>query len=258
MDETLVSIITPTYNCGKFISETIDSVIAQTYTKWEMIIFDDCSTDDTAEKVKHYAEIDKRIHYIKSEQNLGAAITRNNAIKMAKGRWIAFLDRDDLWRHEMLERQLKFMNENNYHFSYHEYVEIDENSNEIGTYISGIKKVGKFSMLCCCWPGCLSVMYDAKVVGCPQIVDVKKNNDTAMWLQIVKKAKCYLLKDNLAYYRRRKGSITPLSIKSKIEWHYKLFRAIGKDCLLSFLLTCLNIFGNGYKKIFYAKKYKVE
>lgn len=78
-----------------------------------------------------------------------------------------------------------------------------------------------------------------------------------MWLQIVKKAKCYLLKDNLAYYRKRQGSITPLSVKSKVEWHYKLFRALGKGRLLSLFLTCFNIFGNAYKKIYYTKKYSV-
>lgn len=252
-----VSIITPSYNCGRFLEETIKSVIGQTYSDWELLFQDDCSTDNTRSLVEYISDTDSRIKYACNPENSGAAITRNNALKRATGRWIAFLDSDDLWKSDKLEKQLKFMVENGYHFSYHEYVEIDEDSKEIGVYVGGIRKVGKYGMYSCCWPGCLSVMYDAEVVGLIQIADVKKNNDTAMWLKVVEKAKCYLLKENLGCYRRRKGSITPPSIKDRIKWHYKLFRSVGKGKIAASFWMCVNIVGNMIKKTFFVRKYKV-
>ena len=122
----LVSIITPTWNCAHFICETIRSVQAQTYKNWEMIISDDCSTDNTKEAIEPYLKVDSRIKYICNDKNSGAAITRNNALKVAQGKWIAFLDSDDLWYPEKLEKQVTFMAENNYAFSYHEYTEMTE------------------------------------------------------------------------------------------------------------------------------------
>ncbi len=259
MSNSLVSIITPTYNCGRFIEETIKSVQAQTYTEWEMIISDDCSTDDTREVIAPYLESDPRIKYICNEKNSGAAITRNNALKVAKGRWIAFLDSDDLWLPEKLEKQIRFMEENGYAFSYHEYTEISESGEDLGVYVSGRKSVGKFGMYACCWPGCLAVMYDARKIGLIQINDVKKNNDTAMWLKVIRKANCYLLKENLARYRRRKGSITPPSLKARILWHYRLFRdAEEMNPVLSAFWMCMNMVGNLYKKVFFVRKFDIK
>ena len=135
----LVSIIMPSYNTAKFISETIKSVLAQTYTNWELIIVDDCSTDNTDEVIKPYLS-DPRIYYIKNEANSGAAVSRNRALREARGKWIAFLDSDDLWLPEKLEKQILFMKKNDYHFSYTNYIEIDENSRENGRSITGPKK----------------------------------------------------------------------------------------------------------------------
>lgn len=252
----LVSIITPTWNCGRFIADTIESVLAQTYPDWEMLIVDDCSTDNTREVVAKYS--DRRIKYHCLERKSGAAEARNAALRMAKGRWIAFLDSDDLWKPEKLERQLKFMIENDFHFSYHNYIEIDEESNPLGVFISGKKRVSKREMFACCWPGCLSVMYDAGVVGLIQIENIKKNNDTALWLKVIKKTPCYLLNENLALYRRRKGSITPKPLWQRIWAHYPLFRvAEGLNPVASTFWTIINIFGNGWKKILYVKKYAI-
>ncbi|MDO4334381.1 MAG: glycosyltransferase family 2 protein [Bacteroidales bacterium] len=249
----LVSIVTPTWNCGRFIAETIESVLNQTYQNWEMLIVDDCSTDNTKEVVAKYN--DPRIKYHCLEKNSGAAVARNTALRMAKGRWIAFLDSDDLWKPEKLERQLKFMVDNGYAFTYHNYTEIDESSKPLGVFVSGKKKVSKWEMFACCWPGCLSVMYDKKIVGLIQIENVKKNNDTALWLKVVKKTPCYLMDEDLALYRRRKGSITPPDIKTKIKWHYTLFRQAEKmNPIASAFWMCINILGNSYKKIFYVKK----
>jgi len=250
-----VSIITPTYNCARFIEETIKSVQAQTFTDWEMIISDDCSTDNTKEVIAPYLASDSRIKYICNDKNSGAAITRNNALRIASGRWIAFLDSDDLWLPEKLEEQISFMETNDYAFTYHEYSEISEDGEDLGVTVSGIKKVGKFGMYACCWPGCLSVMYDQKKIGVIQINDIRKNNDTAMWLKVIKKSNCYLLKETLAKYRRRKGSITPPSIKDRILWHYRLFRdAEEMNKVSAFIWMIINIIGNSYKKVFYISR----
>ncbi|MBO4690503.1 MAG: glycosyltransferase family 2 protein [Paludibacteraceae bacterium] len=251
----LVSIIMPTYNCGQYIAESIQSVLSQTYSNWELLIIDDCSTDNTRYVVSSFK--DPRIHYQCNQKNSGAAISRNTALRMAKGKYIAFLDSDDLWSPNKLERQIAYMQVNKYAFTYHEYSEIDENSKPIGVLISGKKHVRPFDMWTCCWPGCLSVMYDANVIGQIQIPDIKKNNDSAMWLQIVQKADCYLLPESLAKYRRRKDSITPTSIWEKIGWHYILFnQGAHKSPLASTFWMIANIIGNSYKKLFYRKRLK--
>ena len=252
----LVSIITPTWNCAPFICETIKCVLAQTYQDWELIISDDCSTDNTYKVVESYLAMDSRIKYIRNDHNSGAAITRNNALRVAKGRWIAFLDSDDLWLPEKLEHQVRFMEENNYAFSYHEYTEMSEAGEDLGVYVSGKKHVSKFDMYACCWPGCLSVMYDAEKIGLIQINDIKKNNDTAMWLKVVRKAPCYLLKENLARYRRRKNSITPKPLWQRIWAHYPLFRVAEEmNPVRATFWTLMNVVGNAYKKMFFVKKY---
>lgn len=256
-DYGLVSIITPNYNCDRFIAETIESIQAQTYQNWELLIQDDCSKDNSLFVAMEYAQKDSRIKVQLNRINSGAAITRNNALQRAKGRWIAFLDSDDLWLPTKLEEQLNFMVINNYNFVYHNYDEIDEDGNYIGITVSGKKKVGILGMYLCCWPGCLSVMYNAKKIGLVQINDVKKNNDTALWLKVIKKSNCYLLDKKLAHYRRRAGSITPPSLIKRIMWHYLLFRdAEQMNPISSLLLMCLNICGNGYKKMFFVKKNK--
>lgn len=253
----LVSVIMPTYNCGRFIAESISSVLAQTYTRWELLIVDDCSTDNTADLVASFN--DPRIRYQRNAQNEGAALTRNRALREAKGRYIAFLDADDLWAPEKLEHQIAFMQQHGYAFSYHNYVEIDEQSRPLGVLVSGRKKVGKWGMMSCCWPGCLSVMYDAKVVDLLQIPDIRKNNDSAMWLQAIQKTDCYLLLESLGSYRRRTGSITPTSVWKKIGWHYILFRQ-GADMnpIAAAFWMCVNILGNSYKKLRYVKRYTVS
>lgn len=257
-DYGLISIITPTWNCALFISETIRSVREQTYQNWEMIISDDCSTDNTKDVIASYLEIDNRIKYICNDKNSGAAITRNNALKVARGKWIAFLDSDDLWMPDKLEKQLKFMVEHNYYFSYTSYCEINEQSEETGILISGPKHVTRAGMYAFCWPGCLTVMYNREHVGLIQIADIKKNNDYAMWLKVCKKSDCYLLDECLAKYRRgRVGSISTHGYATLIKWHYKLFReAEGMNPISSFINTCINMVCGLYKKKRYVKHYK--
>ena len=254
-DYGLVSIITPTWACASFISETIKSVMAQTYQNWELLIQDDCSTDGTDKVVEPFQEMDSRIKYECNPKNSGAAITRNNALKRAKGRWIAFLDSDDLWMPEKLEKQLAFMVESGYHFSYTNHGFIDENANILPGYLTGPKHISKTGMFSYCWVGCLTVMYDKHVVGVVQIKDIKKNNDYAMWLKVCKKTDCYLLDESLGYYRIRSGSISRHSKISLIKWHYRLFRdAEEQPRVIALLNTIRNLICGFYKKIHYEKK----
>lgn len=283
----LVSIIMPSYNTGKFIAESIASVAAQTYTDWELIVVDDASTDNTDEVVQRVIQgeqksvchpersvsvvegsnSEERIRYLKNDRNRGAAYSRNRALREAKGKWIAFLDSDDLWAPEKLEKQISFMTKNGCAFSYTRYEEIDENGKSTGTIVGGPKHITKTGMFNYCWPGCLTVMYNREVVGDIQIAEIQKNNDYAMWLKIVRKADCYLLAENLASYRKRTGSITHAchpersEAKSKdlsrhlslIKWHYKLYReAEGMNPVVSLFNTGRNLFFGVWKKIKYV------
>lgn len=253
-DFGLVSIITPSWNCAKFVEETLQSIFAQTYGNWELIFQDDCSTDNTKDIVEHYAALDSRIKYECNAKNSGAAITRNNALKRASGRWIAFLDSDDIWLPTKLEEQLQFMCENNYAFSYTQYEEISETSEDLGRMISGPKHIGNLGMYAYCWPGCLTVMYNKELIGTIQIADIKKNNDYAMWLKVIQHADCHLLDKTLAKYRKRTGSISNHSYVQLIKWHYRLFyESEQRNMLLSTILTIGNLVFGTLKKILYIK-----
>ena len=140
MSEKLVSIITPTYNCAKFIAQTIESVQAQTYKNWEMIIVDDQSKDNTKEIVEEYMKNDARIKYHLLEVNSGAAVARTTSMKLANGEYMAFLDSDDIWMPEKLERQIRWMEENNRAFSCTSYEQIDEEGNSLNKTIKVINK----------------------------------------------------------------------------------------------------------------------
>lgn len=253
MDD-LVSIIMPSYNTGKYIEKSITSVLRQTYTNWELIIVDDCSTDNTDEVVATFH--DSRIKYFKNKRNSGAAVSRNRALREAEGKWIAFLDSDDLWYPEKLEKQISFMDKNGYMFSYTNYEEIDVFGERTDVRVSGPKRISKTGMLNYCWPGCLTVMYDAEKIGLIQIKDIKKNNDYAMWLKVCKKADCYLVDECLAQYRKgRAGSVSTNSIYTMIGWHYKLYRiAESQGVINSIFNTVRNLIFGVYKKAKYVKR----
>lgn len=248
----LVSIIMPSYNTAKYIAESIQSVLNQTYTNWELIIVDDCSTDNTDDVVKPYL-IDTRISYLKNSKNSGAAVSRNRALREAKGKWIAFLDSDDLWLPEKLEKQIAFMKNNDYHFSYTRYIEIDEESKPNGKYVAGPKRITKHGMYNYCWPGCLTVMYDAEKIGIVQISDLKKNNDYAMWLKAIRFSNCFLLNMTLGKYRKRSGSISNSNYGKLIKSHYDLYRSgENRSRFVSVIYTVNNIFWGIYKKLVYV------
>ena len=195
------SIITPSHNSSQFISETIQSVLNQSISDWEMIIVDDCSTDNSIEVIQSFVEQDSRIKLIQLSENSGAAVARNAAIEAAQGRYIAFLDSDDLWLPDKLEKQLAFMQANNYPFTYAAYDKIDESGQVFG-HIGVPDRVSYFDLLKTCSIGCLSAMYDTQFFGKVYMPTNTKREDFATWLQLLKKVDyAHGLNETLAQYR---------------------------------------------------------
>lgn len=254
VDYGLVSIIMPNYNSGKYITETIQSVLAQTYQNWELLFVDDCSTDNSLEIVSAYK--DKRIRIFQNECNSGAATSRNKALREAKGKWIAFLDSDDVWENDKLEKQLNYMVVNNYDFTYTRYVRIDDESNPMGVEITGPREIGKHEMFRYNYLGCLTVIYNSEKTGVIQIEPSLKNrNDYAIWLKVCKFCECYLLDERLAKYRVRKKSLSHDGLKKKIQGQYYLYRCGENMCvLMAVWRTIVNMFFGVIKKIKYEKK----
>ena len=183
-----------------------------------MIIIDDSSTDKTAEIISSFQEKDSRIKYIYNSTNKGSAYSRNVALQKAKGKWIAFLDSDDLWHPKKLEKQIEFMKKNNYHFSYTNYCEIDENSKEKGILISGPKTITEKMMRAYCWPGCLTVMYDVDKTGLIQSADLEINEELEK-LPLFKEKSFTILsslnKSNILFFS-----------SSKLKFNKQLFKLI--------------------------------
>ncbi|WP_105618950.1 glycosyltransferase family 2 protein [Vallitalea okinawensis] len=248
--EDLISIITPTYNCGKFISETIESVLNQSYQNWEMIILDDCSTDNTKEVVAKYSKVDSRIKYYLFESNSGAARARTKAMELAKGKYNAFLDSDDLWTEDKLERQLYFMKKNNYAFTCTAYEQIDEIGNLLNKKIQTKIKTDYNGVLLSCPIGNSTVMYDVERLGKFTVPNIRKRNDDALWLQILKKEKhIYGMSEVLMRYRVRTNSISSNKI-GLIKYHWQLYREIEH---LSIIRSTFHICYWVFLKIFKIK-----
>lgn len=253
----LVSIVMPSYNAEKFVSETIESVLRQTYTNWELIIVDDCSKDNTAEVVANFQ--DARIRFMRNEKNSGAAVSRNRALREAKGRWIAFLDSDDLWEPEKLEKQIAFMETNGYSFSFTDYRIVMPDGNALPCIFTAPKRVTKLGLYLYCWFSTITVMYDREKIGLIQIADIKKNNDYAMWFKVAEKADAYRLPECLSVYCKRENSISSGSKLKLIKHHYILFRkALGKGKVTSVLLTGVNLVFGVFRKLVYKKYVEVN
>lgn len=260
MERELVSIIMPSYNTGKYVIDSIRSVQSQTYTNWELIIVDDCSTDGTKEMIRDYVEKtnEKRIRLLSNEKNSGAAVSRNYALREARGRWIAFLDSDDLWLSEKLEKQISYMKENEYIFTYTDY-RMQLNGVWKPYICTGPDVVNKRKMYNYCYFSTITVMYDREKVGLIQIADLKKNNDYAMWLKIIEKSNCYRLPECLSYYIKHEGSISSGSKWRLIKHHYLLFRkGMNKGVISSYLLTANNLVHGVIKKIRYRVSVEEE
>lgn len=231
MDD-LVSIITPLYNSEEFIEETINSVLNQTYKNWEMLIVDDCSIDNSLRIVKQFAADDSRIKLIQLETNSGAAIARNKAIEEAQGRYIAFLDSDDLWHSQKLEKQIEFMQENNYAFTFTKYQQMTEDGNLIDRFIEVPDEITYEKALYTNPVGCLTVIYDVKKLGKLYMPLIRKRQDYGLWLKILKKIECgYGLNENLAYYRVRNNSVSSNKL-NLIKYQWELYREVEKLSLV--------------------------
>ncbi len=230
----LVSVVMPTYNCAKYIAQSIDSVIHQTLTDWELCIVDDASTDNTRQVVKKYLMVHPNIHYKRLQKNSGPAAARNKAISMAKGKYIAFLDSDDLWDSQKLEKQVEFMRNNNAAFSCTGYRLISEKGGDLNTAFIPPKNIDYRRCVSLSNPiGNLTAMYDRELLGTVMVPQIKKRNDFALWLQILKKTPvCYGMDDVLGSYRTgRDDSVSKNKLK-QMKYHWQLYRRIEKHNVL--------------------------
>lgn len=225
MQNDLVSVIMPSYNSAEYIAESIESVIKQTYPHWELLITDDCSTDNTVEIVKQYVQKDNRIKLFVLKANSGAAVARNNSIKEAQGRYIALLDSDDLWLPEKLEKQLAFMQKNGYEFCYSSCLIYDKNIKEYNIEICRKKESFKTIKRGDRIP-CLTTIYDTKNIGKIYMPNLRKRQDWAFRIQILQKCKyAYGMKEPLAIYRVRANSLSRKKI-GLFKYHIAVYRQI--------------------------------
>lgn len=237
----LVSIITPLHNAEKFIESAIKSVLSQTHTKWEMIIVDDFSSDNSVQIVKAYEEKDNRIILISLKEQHGPALARNKAIKQAKGRYIAFLDADDLWMPTKLEEQLRFMQKHDLAFTYSSYFLINEEGKFLGEFKTR-ESITYNNMLKTCSVGCLTAIYDVEKLGKIYMLNIPKGQDYTLWLDIMKRIK------------KTKGMITPLAYYrvQSISVSSNKFNAIKAQWRIYRKIQRLNIFQSVYYFIHYA------
>ncbi len=202
MKSNLVSIITPSYNSSGFIADTINSVLVQSYTNWELLITDDCSKDESVKIISGFVGRDERIKLSVLKKNSGAAAARNNSIGMAKGRYIAFIDSDDIWMPDKLEKQIAFMQNNGYAFSMTEYSLMDVNGKPLGKVMHMPKSMTYRQYLRNTAIGCLTVVIDREKTGDFRMPDIRTSQDMALWLDILKRGfKAYALNECLASYR---------------------------------------------------------
>jgi len=239
----LVTIITPMYNSERYIIETINSVLAQTYDNWEMILVDDCSSDGTVGIIQSFIETDSRIKIIQLEVNSGAAVARNTAIQEAEGRYIAFVDSDDVWVAHKLETQLMFMHESAAKMTYSAYQIFDENSNIIGE--RGVPdKLSYHDLLKTNYIGCLTVIYDTEYFGKVLMPLIRRRQDYGLWLTLLKDINfAYGINQPLAYYREHSSSISSNKMQTSM-YNWQLLRRVEKMNLL--------------KSIYYFSQYAIR
>ena len=233
--EPQVSIITPVFNSEAFISDCINSVINQTYNKWELLLIDDASQDNTLKIVKPFLERYSNIKLIQNNKNQGAAITRNKGIEAAQGDYIAFLDGDDLWKPAKLEKQIKFMQQHDCDVSFSSYEQIDEKGNPLNKLVIALPKLTYKKYLKSNYIGNLTGMYNAKIIGKIKAPNLRKRQDWLLWLSAIKKSSkpAQGIQESLAYYRVRKNSMSSnkFNLIKHNYWVYK--KGLGFSTLKS-------------------------
>ena len=222
-----ITVVTPVHNAEEFLHACMESVLSQTHTNWEHILVDDCSTDNSVQIIKEYAGRDARIILLGLETNSGAGIARNTAIERSTGDYIAFLDSDDLWTPMKLQRQLSFMQENKYFFTFTSYRQINEQGLELPKRVVARERVTYKSALYKNPIGCLTAMYDVNFFGKQYMPAIRKRQDYALWLHLLKKTDAYGLKDDLAIYRLRTNSISSNKL-SLLRYEWKIYREVEK------------------------------
>jgi teichuronic acid biosynthesis glycosyltransferase TuaG len=245
----LVSIITPSYNSERFISETINSIINQTYINWELLITDDCSKDNTISIVESFQKNDSRIKLFVLKSNGGAGLARNNSIRNAKGRYIAFCDSDDQWKIDKIEKQLGFMDRLSLKFTYSSYDVVDE-FGSFKSVIDAPKTISYKMLLNNNYVGCLTAIYDRKLLGNFYMNEIRKRQDWALWLNIMKILKTTKgMSESLAIYRVRSNSISTNKVEM-LKYNYQIYNIVlGYNHLQSFFLIINYIFQYLIKKI---------
>lgn len=234
-----VTIITPLFNAGKFITETIHSVTSQTFTDWEWIIVDDCSTDEGYEIAKKYAAIDQRIRFFRLEKNSGTGMAKNYALRFAKGRYICFIDSDDCWLPEKLEKQLLFMQEKEAAISYTSYSMMDEDGNELHRIIPVIPVLDQKKYLKTTQIGFSTSMIDRALAGEFTIIDLRSREDTHLWIDLLGKGLlAYGLDEVLVRYRVHSHSITTNKLKAAYQTWNLYYRTEKLGLLSSVYYFC--------------------
>lgn len=229
--EDLVSIIMPLYNASNYIGNTIKCIQAQTYCNWELIVVDDLSTDNSAELVSKFASQDSRIKLFKQNKNQGAAMARNRAVKESNGKFLAFLDSDDIWVPDKLTRQINFMKTNNQSFTCSYYGKIDEDGNNLH-YTVKAKRIVTYNRLLLHNIGNSTVIYNKEVLGKTYIPNIRKRNDYLMWLTVIKKAQRIIcIPEVLTFHRLRAESLSSKKM-SLFKYHWLIYRKYEKLSLL--------------------------
>ena len=248
--QPLVSIITPMFNSEAFISETIDSVINQTYKNWELILIDDDSTDKTLEIVQEFIKIYPNIKLLRNETNQGAAISRNKGIDFSKGDYIAFLDADDLWKPEKLEIQIAFMQTKNCDVCYSSYELINEKGGILNKKVKALPQLSYNKLLKSNYIGNLTGVYNAKALGKIKTSDLRKRQDWLLWLAAIKKSgkNALSIQESLSYYRVRDNSMSSNKL-NLIKYNYLVYKkGLGFSTIKS--MYCMLVF---LKEHFFVK-----
>lgn len=233
-EEGLVSIIMPTWNSSRYVASSIKSILGQTYGNWELIVTDDCSTDDTMSILQDFARKDKRIRVLRNEKNGGAGVARNNSIAAARGRYLAFCDSDDRWTPDKLETQLEFMKAKNVALCFSPYYTCDSRDQYLG-YISAPQRVTLFQMMCDNKIGFLTAIYDTALLGKHSMPNQRKRQDHAMLLNLLKVCHfAYSVQEPLAHYRIHPGNMSGRKI-SLIKYNAQTYTEVfGWPKLLSY------------------------
>lgn len=251
----LVSIITPTYNSANFILAAIKSVREQTYSNWEMLIVDDCSTDNTFDLISEQAHMDARIKVFKLDKNSGAGSARQYALEVAQGRFIAFLDSDDLWKANKMSEQIKFLLKNDVAVTFSSYELMDEEGKFLNILIKAPNLVTYKELFYCNWIGNLTGVYDTAKLGKISISNYRKRQDWIMWLQILKsQKKVFSVQENLATYRVRTNSISASKI-SLLKSNYDVYKKFHNQNIFQ---SCLSMLIFLYNQLIVKKRYIVK